>query len=172
MISEDNLEWLRAGGRRYLVDPDSLSARTRSRQGIHHRCPDPVALPAPPRAVFLAAGQRERHHHLAAAIPPRADSSSARVLPPRVGPAARAPSPRRHGIPAPPAPRRCLLPPYAPELNPVELFWAYLKHNSLPNFAASDAAQWPASRLAMCLRSCSHLLRSFFDATPLFSSRE
>jgi putative transposase len=32
-----------------------------------------------------------------------------------------------------------LLPPYAPELNPVEILWAYLKRNPLANFAASDA---------------------------------
>ena len=29
-----------------------------------------------------------------------------------------------------------LLPPYAPELNPVEIFWAYLKGNPLANLAA------------------------------------
>jgi hypothetical protein len=30
------------------------------------------------------------------------------------------------------------LPPYAPELNPVENIWSYLKHNPLANFAAAD----------------------------------
>ncbi|PYE55473.1 transposase [Deinococcus yavapaiensis KR-236] len=30
------------------------------------------------------------------------------------------------------------LPPYAPELNPVELLWAYVKRNVLANFVAKD----------------------------------
>jgi transposase len=30
------------------------------------------------------------------------------------------------------------LPPYAPELNPVEYIWAYLKHHELPNVCAKD----------------------------------
>ena len=42
-----------------------------------------------------------------------------------------------------------LLPAYAPQLNPVEILWAYLKSNPLANFAASDPT-WPASRLTMC----------------------
>ena len=67
-----------------------------------------------------------------------------------------------------------LLPPYAPELNPVEILWAYLKRNPLANFAASDAAQLArvATRHVQRLRRRPELLRSFFDATPLFFSRE
>lgn len=30
----------------------------------------------------------------------------------------------------------CYLPPYAPELNPIELVWAYIKRNILGNFCA------------------------------------
>lgn len=30
------------------------------------------------------------------------------------------------------------LPPYAPELNPVEYIWAYLKSHAMPNFCAKD----------------------------------
>jgi transposase len=30
------------------------------------------------------------------------------------------------------------LPAYAPELNPVEFIWAYLKHHELPNVCAKD----------------------------------
>ncbi|WP_235514549.1 transposase, partial [Deinococcus sp. Leaf326] len=30
------------------------------------------------------------------------------------------------------------LPPYAPELNPIELVWAYVKRNVLGNFCASN----------------------------------
>lgn len=33
------------------------------------------------------------------------------------------------------------LPPYAPELNPVEPVWGYLKHNPLANFTPSDLKQ-------------------------------
>ena len=67
-----------------------------------------------------------------------------------------------------------LLPPYAPGLNPVEIFWAYLKRNPLANFAALDAAHLAsvATRHVRRLRRCPELLRSFFDATPLFFSRE
>jgi transposase len=66
-----------------------------------------------------------------------------------------------------------LLPPYAPELNPVEILWAYLKTNPLANFAASDAAHLAhvATRHVQRLRRRAELLRSFFDATPLFFSR-
>jgi transposase len=34
--------------------------------------------------------------------------------------------------------RATLLPPYAPELNPVELIWGYAKTNSLANFAPHE----------------------------------
>ena len=70
--------------------------------------------------------------------------------------------------------RDVALPPYAPELNPVEIFWAYLKRNPLANFAALDAAHLAsvATRHVRRLRHCPELLRSFFDATPLFFSRE
>jgi hypothetical protein len=63
-----------------------------------------------------------------------------------------------------------LLPPYAPELNPVETFWAYLKQNPLANLAAPDApalahtARWQARRL----RHRQALLRAFIGSTPLF----
>ena len=33
------------------------------------------------------------------------------------------------------------LPPYAPELNPVEYIWAYLKSHAMPNFCAKDLGQ-------------------------------
>lgn len=33
------------------------------------------------------------------------------------------------------------LPAYAPELNPVEYLWGYLKHHALANFCAHDLAQ-------------------------------
>jgi len=64
--------------------------------------------------------------------------------------------------------------PYAPELNPVEIFWAYLKRNPLANFAAADALHLArvATRHVQRLQHRPELLRSFFDATPLFFSHE
>jgi len=62
------------------------------------------------------------------------------------------------------------LPPYAPELNPVEMFWAYLKTNSLANFPAQDLqtlgsmARYHTSKI----KRKPNLLRSFLYATPLF----
>ena len=67
-----------------------------------------------------------------------------------------------------------LLPPYAPELNPVEILWAYLKRNPLANFAALDTAQLArvATGHVERLRHRRTLLRSFFAATPLFFSHD
>jgi len=61
-------------------------------------------------------------------------------------------------------------PPYAPELNPVESFWGYLKGNPLANLAPTDiqllsrTARYHARRI----RRRPVLLRSFLHATPLF----
>lgn len=61
------------------------------------------------------------------------------------------------------------LPPYAPELNPVEVFWAYLKMNPLANWPAVDADQlsWRAQRHAQQIADDQGLLWSFLRATPL-----
>lgn len=62
-------------------------------------------------------------------------------------------------------------PSYAPELNPVEPLWGYLKGNPLANWAPKDlqelavATRYHAGRL----RKKKNLLRSFLRATPLFS---
>jgi transposase len=67
-----------------------------------------------------------------------------------------------------------LLPPYAPELNPVELIWGYLKYHALPNYTANEVL--PLSRKtryqACRLRKKPDLLRSFLYKTPLFSCPE
>jgi transposase len=63
------------------------------------------------------------------------------------------------------------LPPYAPELNPVEMLWGYVKMNPLANHPATHAPQLAqrAQRHFLDLRHRPALLRSFFRATPLFS---
>jgi transposase len=65
-----------------------------------------------------------------------------------------------------------LLPPYAPELNPSELVWSYLKRNPLANYAPTDTNELHATARHHLrrLRRRYGLLRSFLYATPLFSS--
>jgi putative transposase len=62
-----------------------------------------------------------------------------------------------------------LLPPYAPELNPVEQLWNFAKDKELSNFVPHDVAEsntvlqgWMDN-----VRHDQHRLRSFFAATPL-----
>ena len=59
-------------------------------------------------------------------------------------------------------------PPYAPELNPVEYLWSYLKVNPLGNFAATDLEDlYRQSKSALCaIRKERNLLRSFIDHSP------
>lgn len=63
-----------------------------------------------------------------------------------------------------------LLPAYAPELNPVEGIWSYLKLNPLANLAALDASELVrlVGRQARWLTRRKDLLRSFIRATGLF----
>jgi transposase len=62
------------------------------------------------------------------------------------------------------------LPAYAPELNPTEFFWSYLKNNPLANYPLHDlqtlsaTARYHSTRIKRKPR----LLRSFLYATPLF----
>lgn len=62
------------------------------------------------------------------------------------------------------------LPGYAPELNPVEIFWAYLKSNPLANLAFDEPYTLAkvAKRHSQRLAQKSKLLQSFLYATPLF----
>jgi transposase len=66
---------------------------------------------------------------------------------------------------------REFLPPYAPDINPVEMIWGYLKGNPLANFAPTDskALAYVTRYHATRLKSRKDLLRSFLCATPLFS---
>jgi transposase len=63
------------------------------------------------------------------------------------------------------------LPPYAPELNPVELVWSYLKTNPLANLAPHDVEELTrvANRSAKVVQADENLLRAFLEGTPLFS---
>jgi transposase len=73
--------------------------------------------------------------------------------------------------------RRCrsihfeFLPPYAPELNPVEMLWAWLKMNPLANDPAYEVqVLCERAHLHTHRASCDQaLLRSFIRATPLSS---
>ena len=67
------------------------------------------------------------------------------------------------------SPHLAYLPPYAPELNPVEYLWAYLKTNPLANAPAFDLPSL-ASRARCAARSVQHqpdLLRAFLRHTHL-----
>lgn len=61
-------------------------------------------------------------------------------------------------------------PAYAPELNPVEPFWGYLKQNSLANFAPSDIGElsYTARYQSGRIRGQGSILRSFLYSTPLY----
>jgi transposase len=65
--------------------------------------------------------------------------------------------------------RQFYFPPYAPELNPVEYLWSYLKTNPLANLAYPEVALLAAAgrRHARSLQHKSALLRSFIRHSPL-----
>ena len=60
-------------------------------------------------------------------------------------------------------------PPYAPELNPVEYAWSWLKTNPLANYAPLDVPELTqlARRHARSLQYRSSLLWSFVEHSPL-----
>jgi transposase len=62
-----------------------------------------------------------------------------------------------------------LLPPYAPELNPNEYGWSYLKCNSLANYCPDklENLQTKAKHAAGRVRSQQELLKGFVRATGL-----
>jgi hypothetical protein len=65
--------------------------------------------------------------------------------------------------------RATLLPPYAPELNPVELIWGHLKTNPLANFAPSALTELldHTHLAALAIAADQPLLRSFLNHCPL-----
>lgn len=60
-------------------------------------------------------------------------------------------------------------PPYAPELNPVDHLWAYLKYGRLPNFTPNEVTeiQQAVRREARSLTRRPMLLKSFFQHAKL-----
>jgi len=62
------------------------------------------------------------------------------------------------------------LPPYAPELNPVEYAWSYLKYNPLVNMPIIDICHLAATARhhGRVLQRNQLLLRSFMKHSPLF----
>lgn len=68
-----------------------------------------------------------------------------------------------------PTVRTVFLPPYAPELNPVEYVWCWLKTNPLANLACLDVETLAhnARHHARCLQRRHDLLRSFVQHSPL-----
>ncbi len=62
-----------------------------------------------------------------------------------------------------------LLPPYAPELNPVEQLWNFAKDKELSNFVPHDVAEANAGVTGLMdgIRHDQLRLRSFYRATPL-----
>lgn len=59
-------------------------------------------------------------------------------------------------------------PPYAPELNPVEYLWSYLKTNPLANFAAKTIEQLHMeTKGGLCgIRKDKDLIASFIEHSP------
>jgi transposase len=62
------------------------------------------------------------------------------------------------------------LPPYAPELNPVENIWCYLKTNAMANETAYELEYLTRSarRHAWALQKWEALLRSLLKHSPIF----
>lgn len=62
-----------------------------------------------------------------------------------------------------------LLPPYAPELNPVEYLWTHLKYGKLANYAPTNVPELN-TRLRRHLREAKKSrtrLQTFYDSSPL-----
>ena len=68
-----------------------------------------------------------------------------------------------------PALHPVFLPPYAPDLNPVEFVWSYLKTKPLANLALTElpSLQSVTRRHARSLQHKERLLRSFLKHSPL-----
>ena len=65
-----------------------------------------------------------------------------------------------------------LLPPYAPELNPVEYLWSYLKAVAMANFAPTELEELrAATKASICnMRRDRSLVRRIIKGSPLMVS--
>jgi len=61
------------------------------------------------------------------------------------------------------------LPAYAPELDPVECIWRYLKHHAIPNYRATDFGELKhlAPRNLLSIKRCPKLVRAFWKQSGL-----
>jgi len=61
------------------------------------------------------------------------------------------------------------LPPYAPDINPVEYLWGHLKYGKIPNFTPDDVFQLDAvlNDHLRCTRRSPERLLGFFEAAGL-----
>ncbi len=75
----------------------------------------------------------------------------------------------RDYLKAHPTTRAVLLPPYAPELNPIEYAWGYLKCNPLANRPAFELQELTRTtrRAVRTLQTNETLLRAFIHHSPL-----
>jgi transposase len=75
----------------------------------------------------------------------------------------------RHFVQKTPGIHVCFLPPYAPELNPVEYLWSWLKHKPLANFTPDDLQElaYEARKGSWRVQHKQDLLRSFVNHSPL-----
>jgi transposase len=61
------------------------------------------------------------------------------------------------------------LPAYAPELNPVEYLWSYLKQHEIPNLCPANlpSLNWLARRALRRIRARPHLITAFWKQAEL-----
>ena len=150
----------------------TVSVRTRSHEKVLRDWrADRVA---PPPAHHLGAGAASPTQHSrsrGAAVPSPSRPSRARALRPALG--SRTLS-HNHALVRTwlAAHRRCHIvwfPPYAPDLNPVELLWSYLKYGRRANFAPDTTRdiQIAVTRERRRVARRPELLRSFFRHSAL-----
>lgn len=68
-----------------------------------------------------------------------------------------------------PATHVCFFPPYAPELNPVEYLWSWLKQKPLANFTPDNVEELAdnARRGSRSIQHRQNILRAFVNHSPL-----
>jgi len=131
-----------------LADP--LTQRQRARSRVSRQRSAPALCPA--EALQATIGRK-----LLIGLGPSAGASLQARPPARRGPAWR----RRTRVPAAA---------YAPELNPVECIWGYLKHLAMPNYCATDFGDLKhrARRHLRSMQRRPALVQAFWQQAELF----